>query len=266
MKNPKLTIITASFNQGEFIEECIKSIKNQTYPYIEHIIMDGGSTDSTVDIIKKYAGTYNLKWKSEKDRGQSHAFNKAINMAEGDWLLFINSDDFLLNKTAIEDAFKLIEKKTNYMIYMASINVVDEKGKFRHHGSPFKQEVFTHDSLMNKKAPVVHQGTFYNKRVFKVAGCYNEKFYYHMDYEFHLRASKYFEICTLNMYLSALRAHPRAKTQRGNAFGILELLNARLKNGGPLFHKETFLILKKFLYYLIFPMWVKKRVKRFLVW
>jgi len=81
MKNPKLSIITASFNQGEFIEECIKSIKNQTYPYIEHIIMDGGSTDSTVDIIKKYAGTYNLKWKSEKDRGQSHAFNKEINMA-----------------------------------------------------------------------------------------------------------------------------------------------------------------------------------------
>jgi len=149
---------------------------------------------------------------------------------------------------------------------MAKINSVDEKGKFRHHGSPFKKEVYTHDSLMNKKAPVVHQGTFYNKRVFKVAGCYNEKFHYHMDYEFHLRASKYFEICTLNMYLSALRKHPSAKTQRGNAFGILELLNARLINGGLLFHKETLLILKKFLYYLILPVWAKKRIKRFLAW
>ena len=91
---PKISIITPSFNQGAFIEETIRSILLQNYPNLEYIIIDGGSTDNTVDVIKKYEPwlTY---WVSEKDRGQSHAINKGLEKCTGEICNWINSDDCL---------------------------------------------------------------------------------------------------------------------------------------------------------------------------
>ena len=93
-KYPKITIVTPSYNQGQFIEETIRSILLQNYPNIEYIIIDGGSTDNTIDVIKKYEPwiTY---WVSEKDRGQSHAINKGFERATGEIVNWINSDDSL---------------------------------------------------------------------------------------------------------------------------------------------------------------------------
>lgn len=85
-KLPLVSIITPSYNQGLFIEETILSVKNQTYPLIEHINADGGSTDNTLDIIKKYEHTYNMQWVSEPDKGQSNAVNKGWKMAQGEIL------------------------------------------------------------------------------------------------------------------------------------------------------------------------------------
>ena len=93
---PKISIITPSYNQGEFIEETIRSILLQNYPNLEYIIMDAGSTDDTVEIIKKYE-PWIAYWVSEKDRGQSHAINKGIGKATGDIIAYLNSDDLLLD-------------------------------------------------------------------------------------------------------------------------------------------------------------------------
>lgn len=93
MKEPKITIITPSFNQGQFIEQTIQSVIEQQYPNLEYIIIDGGSTDDTVDIIKKYQG-YLTYWVSEKDDGQSEAINKGLALATGDIVNWLNSDDF----------------------------------------------------------------------------------------------------------------------------------------------------------------------------
>src|ERR1051325_4216859 len=92
---PLITIITPSYNQGQFIEETILSIINQDYPRLEFIIIDGGSTDNTVDIIKKYADRITY-WVSEKDKGQSNAINKGLHKATGDIINWINSDDQLM--------------------------------------------------------------------------------------------------------------------------------------------------------------------------
>lgn len=91
---PKITIITPSFNQGKYIEETIRSIVLQNYPNLEYIIIDGGSTDETVDIINKYSA-FITDWVSEKDEGQAHAINKGLKKATGDIVNWINSDDYL---------------------------------------------------------------------------------------------------------------------------------------------------------------------------
>lgn len=91
----KLTIITPSFNQAPYIEQTIRSVLAQDYPCVEHIVIDGGSTDCTVDVLKKYP---HLQWVSEKDRGQADALNKGLAKASGDIIGWVNSDDYYEHK------------------------------------------------------------------------------------------------------------------------------------------------------------------------
>src|SRR6056297_3391010 len=94
MMLPKISIVTPSFNQGKFLEKTIKSVIDQNYPHLEYIIIDGGSTDSSLNIIKKYEKHLDY-WISEPDRGQSHAINKGLNYCSGQIFNWINSDDYL---------------------------------------------------------------------------------------------------------------------------------------------------------------------------
>ncbi len=100
---PKISIVTPSFNQGEFIEKTIRSVLLQGYPNLEYIIMDGGSTDNTVEIIRKYEA-WLAHWVSEKDRGQAHAINKGWGISQGNILHWLNSDDILLPRAISEVA------------------------------------------------------------------------------------------------------------------------------------------------------------------
>src|SRR5690606_31772171 len=95
---PKISIVTPSYNQGQFIEETILSILNQNYPNLEYIIIDGGSTDNTVEIIKKYEDRITY-WVSEKDNGQADAINKGLEQCTGEIFNWINSDDYLAKKS-----------------------------------------------------------------------------------------------------------------------------------------------------------------------
>lgn len=92
---PRISIVTPSYNQGQFLEQTIDSVLSQNYPNLDYIIIDGGSTDNSIEIIKKYS-PYLSYWVSEPDHGQSHAINKGIQVANGEWLAWLNSDDYYL--------------------------------------------------------------------------------------------------------------------------------------------------------------------------
>jgi glycosyltransferase involved in cell wall biosynthesis len=94
MSQPRLTVITPSLNQGRFIERAIRSVLDQGHPELEYIVVDGGSTDETLDVLRRYEGT--VTWTSEPDRGQTDALNKGLARATGDVVAYLNSDDYFL--------------------------------------------------------------------------------------------------------------------------------------------------------------------------
>lgn len=117
---PKLTIVTPSYNQGQFIEQTIRAVLLQNYPNLEYIIMDGGSTDNTLDVIKRY-GSWISYWQSGQDRGQAHAINMGFSLASGKYLAWINSDDYYLKDVFYQVAVNFVSSKANF-IYGYAIN------------------------------------------------------------------------------------------------------------------------------------------------
>jgi glycosyltransferase involved in cell wall biosynthesis len=245
--NPRLSIVTACRNQRRYITQTLESVISQTYSPIEHIVVDGGSTDGTVDVLKRYAANYNLRWVSEPDRGLSHAFNKGVAAATGEWLYFLNGDDYVIDNGAIARVMEWIAAHPGYSIYMGGIAVVDEEGvEIARSPLPRADTIYTRDALLNEGAPVIHQGTFYQRQVFEVAGSYSEKYRTHMDYEFHLRATKYFDIAAMELVVACFRTHPLALSKQADWRRYVELLRARAKHGGSLWHRDNLYFLRGF--------------------
>ena len=162
--NHKISVLTPSYNMGQFIEENILSVLNQNYKNFEHIIIDGGSTDNTVEILKKYP---HLKWVSEPDKGQSDAYNKGLKMVTGDLVLCLNADDYLLNNTVFEKVVEAInntENREKYSAYMGNIYVCNENGEYIGKMKNRNRD-YTFDDLLNKLPVVIHPGTFFNHQV-----------------------------------------------------------------------------------------------------
>lgn len=168
---PLVSVITVVFNGERYIEETILSVINQTYSNVEYIIIDGGSTDKTLDIIRKYDSTIDC-WISEKDEGVYNAMNKGIDISRGEWLYFIGADDYFLVNKSLEDI-----PFADLSMYLAiSGGVVYEGAKYVI--SSFSNKMFLHNTLH-------HQATFYSKKLF-LAFQYDEEFKIVADYELNL--------------------------------------------------------------------------------
>lgn len=128
---PTISIITASFNSEKYIENTIRSVLSQTYKYIEYIIVDGNSTDDTMSIVNKYRAYIN-KIVSEPDQGIYDAFNKGIDISEGDVILFLNSDDFLFDDKVIEQIANVFQQNDEFECVYGNVKVLNEKTGFSH--------------------------------------------------------------------------------------------------------------------------------------
>ena len=124
--SPLVSVITPSFNQGGFIEDTLRSVRSQDYANIEHIVVDGGSTDSTVEMLREYQHTYNLRWSSEPDDGHADAVNKGFRMARGEVIGWLNSDDAYFDVSAVSTAVKVLQDRPGIDVVYGDIVYTSE--------------------------------------------------------------------------------------------------------------------------------------------
>jgi len=174
----KISIITICFNSAQYLEQTIRSVTGQTYAGREYIIIDGGSTDGTIDIIRKYEDKID-KWISEPDHGIADAMNKGLAMASGDYVIFIHSDDYFVDSTSLEKAVGEIDGSCDMYIFQVI-------SKFNDHDSLSKNNDF--GILTNLKMGSCHQGHLVKRSLFDKNGFFDPKFKICMDYDFVLRS------------------------------------------------------------------------------
>lgn len=205
---PKISVVTPSYNQGQFIEETIRSVLLQGYPNLEFIIIDGGSTDQTLEIIKKYE-PWLAYWVSEPDRGQSHAINKGIQKASGDILLWLNSDDICL-----PGAFQLVAQAfqidSRLRLVIGQARLIDQQGLVI--GDLLSQFTFWDELVTNPRNSVRQISTFFSRSLFDKFGLVDESLQIAMDTELLVRFTQFNSPLILNEYLTAYRSHAEAKT------------------------------------------------------
>ncbi|MGA9364085.1 MAG: glycosyltransferase [Bacteroidota bacterium] len=203
---PKISIITPSFNQGKFLEETILSVLNQNYPNLEYIIVDGGSTDNSVQIIRKYE-KHLAYWVSEKDRGQSHAVNKGLAKATGEIIGWLNSDDTYLpgTLTRIIEAF---QRYPEFEVVYGDQVLTDQNGNWLRikHELPYNYHRLCYHSYQSQPA------TFLKRSVIEKVGGLEEKLYYSMDYEFFLRIGRECLVRHVRHLFAAYRLHSLGKS------------------------------------------------------
>lgn len=215
MKEIRVSIITPSYNQGEYIEETIKSILGQTYKNIELIIVDGNSTDNTHQVLDKYKNIENVKIIIESDKGQSDAINKGFKLATGELVGWVNSDD-LLESNCIEKIVKEYHKNPNVSIIFGDIMLIDSKGK---EIKKVSANPISYEYLLNKNPDVNQQGSFYNSKLLKQVNYLDENIHYTMDYDLWLRLLKENDsVSIINEVIARFRLHNTSKTSGGGTF------------------------------------------------
>ena len=209
---PKITIITPSYNQKDFIEQTIKSVISQGYPNLEYIVMDGGSTDGTLDILKKYEDR--IQWVSEKDRGQSHAINKALKMATGEVIAYLNSDD-CYEPGALLRVGKFFARYPKACWLTGQCRIINLQGKeVRKFIKWYKNLLlcFSSYQLLLVVDYISQPATFWRRSVIEDIGLFDEEQLYVMDYDYSLRIGQRCKLRVLHKPLAAFRVHINSKS------------------------------------------------------
>ena len=202
---PKVSIITPSFNQGEFIRETIESVLTQDYENIEYIVVDGASTDGTVDILKGYGDR--IKWISEPDQGQSDALIKGFRISTGEILAWINSDDYYLPGAVAKAVNSLGKDRALGMVYGIGYNV-DSKGNVIE-AYPTESFDLGRLALFNY---ITQPAAFFRREAYFSVGGVDRSLHYTMDYDLWMSIGRDFKVMHLPEFFSATRLHPGAKT------------------------------------------------------
>jgi glycosyltransferase involved in cell wall biosynthesis len=226
---PLISIVTPSYNQGEFLEETIRSVLLQGYPNLEYIIIDGGSNDNSIEIIKKYEKNLTY-WVSEKDRGQSHAINKGFKKATGEIYCWLNSDDYFLPDALRRFAQASITSKDS--VAWAGVAVkIDKSGKETGTIQPrvdgdveFFSDWWISSRIMQPAC--AFRGAEFNK----IKGL-NEKLHYAMDFDLWIKLRKQGRFSTIDENIACARFHSENKTISNTDMSDAEVVYVCLMHG-----------------------------------
>lgn len=207
---PKISTVTPCFNTGRFLEKTILSVLNQNYPNHEFIIIDGGSTDGSLEIIKKYE-KYLAFWVSEKDRGQSDAINKGFSMARGEIINVQETDDIFLPGAFYKIAELFRDNPDKDIIYGDRLDIDENDTIIRESKFiPFSLVVYQYDGML-----LGPQSAFWKRDLFSKIGMFNIDLHYTMDYDFFLKAAKTgVKFKYVPYFFSAMRRHSNSKTEK----------------------------------------------------
>ncbi len=219
---PKLSIIMPSFNSGRFIREAIDSVLSQDYPWLELIVMDGGSTDGTITILESYGNK--IRWSSGKDRGQGHALNKGFAIASGEILGWLNADD-LYEPGCLLAMGNFFNQHPEIFWASGYCSIIDESGKeirkFITRYKTWRLRHYRYNHLLTENF-LPQMGIFFRKSALAWAGQIDETLYYAMDYDLWLRLGKIEDPGFINQKIGKFRMYSTTKTMSGYRKGFQE--------------------------------------------
>lgn len=210
---PAVSIVTPSYNQARFLGETLESVAAQQYPDLEHIVVDGGSTDGSVALLADYARRHpHLRWVSEPDNGQADGVNKGIRMSRGEIIGWVNSDDRYCPgavRAAVE-AFKAAPEAV--MVYGSALTI-DERGTVR--GGSDWVEDFDAERLLRVHNYIAQPAVFLRRRAFDRIGLLDPSLNWTMDWDLWIRVSRAGEVRRIPGALACMREYPATKTGSG---------------------------------------------------
>jgi len=204
---PIVSIITPSFNQARYLEQTIQSVLTQDYPHIEYLVIDGGSTDSSVELIKKYEDRF-AYWISEKDSGQAEAINKGLSRAKGQIIAWLNSDDYYLPHT-VSGVVRVFEENPDLVMVYGNMLAVDEQGQTI---NLLKYKQLSLEDLLCFQI-IGQPSTFFRRTALEKAGLLDTSLHFLLDHHLWLRIAQQGGILHVPQTWSAARYHAGAKNR-----------------------------------------------------
>jgi glycosyltransferase involved in cell wall biosynthesis len=224
---PLVTIVTPSFNQGEFIADAIESVLAQDYPAIEYLVMDGDSTDSTLDVLRSYGGR--VRWTSERDRGQTDAIRKGFLAGTGKYLAWLNSDDRYV-PGAIGAAVAELEANPSAALVYGLGEFIDRAGKLV--GPCDHIEPWNFERLLASTNFLLQPATLFRREAYMAIGGLDPGLRYVMDYDLWIRLGARYPVRFLPRVLAQARVYPETKTNTGGLPRLEEMEKMVVRNGG----------------------------------
>jgi len=254
MNDPLVTIVTPSYNQAEFLEETIQSVFAQDYPHIEYIVIDGGSTDGSVEIIRRYEDRL-AWWVSEPDQGQTDAINKGFARAQGEILAWLNSDD-TYEPHAVSEAVAFLLAHPEVGLVYGDANYIDEQGRVL---GRFPAAQTDYRRLRRGYVHIPQQAAFFRADLWRQVGPLDPSFYFAMDYDLWVRLARVSELRYVPRLWANFRIHRNAKTHKDDDRCWPEMLRVHYRDGGSVF---SVIVLKYLIRRALGPLWVRWRERK----